>query len=247
MPSSPLPRALLFVLWAATPGCGARSSLEEEGGAASGGASSCAVPEGVVPVAPPPDIPPQVTEQFRVTIHNRCDLTIWPAWTSVGGLDQSVADADFWAPIPAGQEHTSTFHYFVVQELSIWARTGCRFDAEGAGACDTGDCGDFPCFDESCSAFVCPELIGGGPTDATAFNIDLGYGLGFNLPMRVTAEGCAERVCALDVATQCPVDARVTTDCGLVTCTEACADIGGCCPRSDDCMHNRDLDVTFCP
>ncbi|KAL0738561.1 hypothetical protein Bca4012_014771 [Brassica carinata] len=71
---------------------------------------------------------------FIVT--NNCPFTIWPGTLSGSGTQ----------PLP-----TTGFRLDVGQSVKIpsvlgwsgriWARTGCNFDANGAGKCMTGDCG----------------------------------------------------------------------------------------------------------
>ncbi|KAF2534831.1 hypothetical protein F2Q70_00032395 [Brassica cretica] len=77
-----------------------------------------------------------VSYSSTFVITNNCPFTIWPGTLSGSGT----------RPLP-----TTGFRLDVGQSVKIpsvlgwsgriWARTGCKFDANGAGKCVTGDCG----------------------------------------------------------------------------------------------------------
>lgn len=85
----------------------------------------------------------------------------------------------------------------------VWARTGCTFDENGEGECETGDCG---------GKMVCNGM--GASPPATLFEITLGLGQdqdyydvslvdGYNLPLvaRPSTKGCNTTGCAANLNT----------------------------------------------
>jgi hypothetical protein len=174
---------------------------------------------------------------FQLTLHNQCTETIWPAWKRTGGLDQTAPDPSLWAPLSPGESHTVTVYYIVDLEIELWGRTRCSFDAQGQGACETGDCG----------AFACPIDFGGTPRDATIYDFGHGFDTGYNVPMRVTTPGCDTKECSFDLA-ECPEASRVAGACGVAGCSAMCPSTSACChPYSNGCSSGSDVDLTFCP
>lgn len=112
------------------------------------------------------------------TISNNCPFTIWPGTLSGSGTPP-LSTTGFQL------ESGKTVKLDAIPGWSgrIWARTGCRFDATGAGKCLTGDCGGRL------------ECDGSGATPpASLFEITLGQGNdkdfydvsivdGYNLPI----------------------------------------------------------------
>ncbi|KAJ1690043.1 hypothetical protein LUZ63_014198 [Rhynchospora breviuscula] len=67
------------------------------------------------------------------TVTNKCSYTIWAAASPGGG--RQLNSGETWnLDIPAG-----------TVGARIWGRTGCSFDGNGNGRCDTGDCGKLEC------------------------------------------------------------------------------------------------------
>jgi len=218
-------------------GCGGRSELT---GAQRDASAGCFDPPSVVPDAGSLDLPFTPYETFQVRFHNHCAETIWPAWVRADGLDQTVPDPTLWAPVLAGEERAVTIYYIVFAGIELWGRTGCRFDAQGKGACDTGDCAGFVCFTQG-------DRL---PLKATVYDSEYGFlAGGYNLPISVETPGCATQACAFDLAT-CPGASRVTGACGGVACTGMCqagAPSSCCHPTSNGCFKEGDVDFTFCP
>ncbi len=208
----------------------------------------CAEPASAVPDAfsfEPPEIGP--LGSFVVTIQNRCTQTVWPAWGSTGGLDNSVVDPQIWLPLSPGTDRTVTV-YGGVREVAFWGRTRCNFDQHGNGKCETGETSE-------CSAFVCN---GSGPPSATVFDLSEGFLNGYNLPMRVDGATCGSHDCVADVH-RCVAAHAVQDDCGTtIGCSDLClGDAAQCCSQigsgcgstrsPNNLPDNGDLVITFCP
>lgn len=192
---------------------------------------------------PPPT--PQY-DAFQVTFQNRCAQTVWPAWGSTTGLDYTRIEPEVWLPLEPGSDRT-VMAYSNVREFGFWGRTGCSFDQEGAGACQTGDCVGFVC--------------GFGfrfPWDATVFHLQWGFfDEGYNVALRVEGATCGTHECVADVAT-CPQASTTADPCGTpIACDDICSDSTmECCERpSSGCSEGlvsdtrdfQDLVFTFCP
>jgi hypothetical protein len=193
-------------------------------------------PPPVTPPVPPPTpsvAPPRAPAGQRDGVRqfqfiNKCTQTVW-----VGA---------FGNPVPAG----GGFRLDAGQTTTItlpggkwtgrfWGRTGCRFDAAGVGACDTGSCGPR----EKCPgstgeppATLAEFTLSGGGADPDFYDLSLVDG--YNLPMAVAplegtftrrggANDCGAPTCASDLNPTCPAelrfsDARAKT----VACLSAC-------------------------
>jgi len=167
-----------------------------EGGVASGvggvgGVSTEAGGTGDQPPSDTPALPPFVPPQigplgaFQVAFHNRCAQTVWPAWGSTGGLDNSVIDPQLWLPM-APQSDRTVIVYGGVGEIGFWGRTGCRFDRAGIGVCETGECG----------GFICPIRINQFPANATAFLLEQGFLSGYNVALAAEGSICGKHECS---------------------------------------------------
>ena len=117
----------------------------------------------------------------------------------------------------------------------FWGRTGCRFDAAGVGACETGSCGP---------RLQCPAATGEPPATLAEFTLsgggvepdfyDLSLVDGYNLPMAVaplegtfTRRGgtndCGAPTCAGDLNPTCPPELRFSNaSAKVVACLSAC-------------------------
>ena len=178
------------------------------------------------------------------TVSNYCSQTIWPGTLAGAGTPQLPTTGfrldpgqSVQVPAPTGWSGR------------VWARTGCVFDADGRGTCQTGDCG---------GRLECAGT--GGTPPATLFEVTLGKGTagaadldyydvslvdGYNLPMVVapttTASSttastgkCAATGCAAELNAACPAGLRVegAADGGPVACRSACDAFGDaqyCC------------------
>ncbi|XP_068638516.1 pathogenesis-related thaumatin-like protein 3.5 [Aristolochia californica] len=162
------------------------------------------------------------------TITNNCPDTIWPGTLAGAGTPE----------LPTTGFALESGHSVEIQTPPgwsgrIWARTGCQFDASGAGACQTGDCGG----KIGCNG------IGAAPP-ATLFEITLGKGQdqdfydvslvdGYNLPLVATPIGastiCNATGCTSDLNSGCPKELQVMdggTSGGVVACKSACEAFG---------------------
>ncbi|KAM1127072.1 hypothetical protein ACFX2B_041667 [Malus domestica] len=162
------------------------------------------------------------------TITNNCPETIWPGTLAGSGTP----------PLP-----TTGFRLDPGQSVRlpstpgwsgrIWARTGCTFDEQGAGTCQTGDCGGRL------------ECGGSGATPpASLFEITLGIGNGldfydvsivdgYNLPLIAAPRGmfgaCNATGCASDINTGCPKELQVVgggSEGTVIGCKSACEAFG---------------------
>jgi Thaumatin family len=216
--------------------CGGRTGLTETGTRA-GPVSPCPEPATAVPDAGSLMLGQGPYTTFELTLRNQCAETIWPAWAHTGGLDQTVPDPSLWSPLSPGESRDVTIHYLVDLEIALWGRTRCRFDEQGQGACETGDCG----------GFVCQSALGDAPRDATTYDFGIGFATSYNLPMQVTTAGCEDQQCSFDLAA-CPDSSRVAGACGVAACSDVCPAASGCChPTSNGCSTHNDVDLTFCP
>ena len=229
--------------------CGGRSSRTDSSSPSpdANATSACPLPTSAIPVVapfqPPSDTP---LGTFQVTFHNLCAQTLWPAWGSSGGLDNSIIDTELWFPLEAMSDRTVTV-YGGVREIGFWGRSGCSFDDAGGGSCQTGDCG----------GFVCPIVVNAFPTNATVFALEEGFLDGYNVPLRVESAACGTHECVADLSA-CS-HASVTEDaCGTTLgCSNVCDETTSECCRQppDGCAAsppNPDSDpgnlvLTFCP
>ena len=101
-----------------------------------------------------------VSMAMTFTISNYCSHPIWPGTLAGAGTSQ-LSTTGF--RLDPGQ--TVQLAAPAGWSGRIWARTGCVFDADGAGVCQTGDCGGRM------------ECRGSGATPpATLFEVTLGQG-----------------------------------------------------------------------
>ena len=77
------------------------------------------------PIAGPNYVPSVVT----LNITNRCSYTVWPAALSMGGGMRLDPEKTWTLIVPNNTEGGR-----------VWAHTGCSFDGNGSGLCETGDC-----------------------------------------------------------------------------------------------------------
>ena len=238
--------------------CGGTSTHKNTGGADAGGGSAgasasggtggaCPDPVSELPDTAPFTPPTGVLSTFQVTFVNRCVNTVWPAWGSAGGLDNSVIDTQLWSPLSPSRTRTVVV-YGGVRDVGFWARTGCRFDESGAGACLTGDC----------SGFVCPTSTNFFPANATVFVLKQGFLGGYNVGVHVAGTACGNHECVADVGS-CAAASAVKDTCGAtVACSDICSDEAPeCCSGSGarcdtdeferDASSSGDLLITFCP
>jgi hypothetical protein len=205
------------------------------------------------PPAPAPVTPPAAPAGKRDGIRqfvfiNRCPETVW-----VGAFGNPVpAGGGF--RLDAGQTSTITVPGGKWTGR-FWGRTGCRFDAAGVGACDTGACG---------ARLQCPAATGEPPATLAEFTLsggaepdfyDLSLVDGYNLPMAIaplpgtfTAGGgprdCGAPTCAGDLNPSCPPELRFTNAAAkTVACLSACERF-----RTDEyCCAGAHATAATCP
>ncbi|KAL6845905.1 hypothetical protein ACP4OV_023353 [Aristida adscensionis] len=171
----------------------------------------------------------QVSMAMTFTISNYCPHPIWPGTLAGSGTPQ-LSTTGF--RLEAGQ--TVQLAAPAGWSGRIWARTGCAFDADGAGVCQTGDCGGRL------------ECRGAGATPpATLFEVTLGKGAGaaaldfydvslvdgYNLPVvaipRARQGGaCNATGCMADLNRSCPRELQVECGGGAIACRSACEAFG---------------------
>ncbi|ONK69505.1 uncharacterized protein A4U43_C05F23640 [Asparagus officinalis] len=160
-----------------------------------------------------------------LTISNNCPHIIWPGTLAGSGTPQLP-----WTGFKLDPGHSVQIPAPSGWSGRIWARTGCKFDGTGTGACQTGDCG---------GKMRCNGV--GALPPATLFEITLGKGKdqdfydvslvdGYNLPIYAAPRGgggsCNATGCASDLNSSCPKELQVEDDSGVVACKSACEAFG---------------------
>nr|CAD1825440.1 unnamed protein product [Ananas comosus var. bracteatus] len=145
------------------------------------------------------------------TVSNNCPQTIWPGTLAGAGTPQ-LPTTGF--RLDSGQ----TVRILAPPGWSgrIWARTGCEFDSDGAGICQTGDCGGRM---ECGGAGALPpttlfEITLGKGTDEDYYDVSLvdGYNLPVVIVPRVQHGRCNATGCITDLNRGCPRELQV--ECG---------------------------------
>ncbi|KAM3276367.1 hypothetical protein ACQJBY_044640 [Aegilops geniculata] len=161
------------------------------------------------------------------TIANYCAYPIWPGTLAGSGTPQ-LSPTGF----ELGPGQAVRLAAPPGWSGRMWARTGCVFDAAGAGVCQTGDCGGRM------------ECRGAGATPpATLFEVTLGKGGGedfydvslvdgYNLPVVAIPRAlrgpgaCNATGCLADLNRSCPTELRVDYGGGPIACRSACEAFG---------------------
>nr|G5DC91.2 RecName: Full=Thaumatin-like protein 1; AltName: Full=Acidic thaumatin-like protein; AltName: Full=Beta-1,3-glucanase; AltName: Full=Thaumatin-like protein 1b [Manilkara zapota] len=134
---------------------------------------------------------------------NQCTFTVWAGASPGGGkqLDQ-------------GQTWTITVAPGSTK-ARIWGRTGCNFDANGQGKCQTGDCnGLLQCQGYGSPPNTLAEFSLNQPNNLDYVDISLVDG--FNIPMDFSpaaAGVCKDIRCATDITAQCPAELQAPGGC----------------------------------
>jgi hypothetical protein len=178
--------------------------------------------------APPPAAPAGKRDGVRQFVFvNKCAQPVW-----VGAYGMPVPEGGGFA-LAAGQSHTVTLPGGKWTGR-FWGRTGCSFDASGAGSCETGDCG---------GRLACAGATGKTPATLAEFTLgdgtspdfyDLSLVDGYNLPMGIaplagtytkspgTAHDCLEPSCTHDLDASCPAELRLMSGARVIGCLSAC-------------------------
>ncbi|XP_059630799.1 pathogenesis-related thaumatin-like protein 3.5 isoform X2 [Cornus florida] len=154
-------------------------------------------------------------ESARIfTIVNDCKETIWPGVFP----GENFGGGGF--ALKSGQ--SIVFTAPVGWSGRIWGRTGCSFDQNGNGKCQTGNCG------------TTLKCTGSGETPATLAEFtletlnfyDVSLVDGFNVPMTVTPlngkGNCSVAGCDGDLRTSCPSELARKVNGKVVGCRSAC-------------------------
>lgn len=164
------------------------------------------------------------------TITNYCPYTIWPGALAGAGTPQLPMTG---IELASGQ--SVRIPSAPGWSGRIWARTGCIFDASGAGKCQTGDCGGrLECGGIGAAPPVSLFEITLGQGNETDF-YDVSFVDGYNLPLiaapRSIYGGCNATGCATDINIGCPKELQVADEDGgeargVVACRSACEAFG---------------------
>ncbi|KAM2449731.1 hypothetical protein PS1_019803 [Malus domestica] len=157
---------------------------------------------------------PKLSESARTfTIVNNCKETVWPA---VIPADNFTAGSFVLKP---GQ--SILFTAPVSWSGRIWGRTGCNFDKNGNGSCQTG-CGST----HQCGASAKPPATLAEFTLAKQDFYDVSLVDGFNLPLVVTplngTGNCSVSGCDTDLRPNCPKELAVNANGKNIGCRSAC-------------------------
>ncbi|CAK9139859.1 unnamed protein product [Ilex paraguariensis] len=157
----------------------------------------------------------KISESARTfTIINDCKETIWPAVTPGGNFNGGGF------VLKQGQSVVYTAP--VGWSGRIWGRTGCNFDRNGNGTCQTGSCGT----SLKCGASgKTPATLAEFTLTGTDF-YDVSLVDGFNLPLVVTPingrGNCSIAGCDGDLRTECPAELAVRANGKIIGCRSAC-------------------------
>ncbi|XP_062109996.1 uncharacterized protein LOC133821854 [Humulus lupulus] len=172
---------------------------------------------------------------IRFYIINNCPHTVWAAAIPGGG--RQLISGETWI-LDVNQS---------TKGARIWARTGCRFDEDGRGKCDTGDCGGVL----DCQSYGQPpntlaEYVLTQDNKLEFFDISLVEG--FNVPMEFSPTLLGAHVdysivamcttgikCVANITKECPAELRAATGgchnpCTVFKTAEYCCTSGSCGP-----------------
>ncbi|KAK1361909.1 pathogenesis-related thaumatin-like protein 3.5 [Heracleum sosnowskyi] len=148
------------------------------------------------------------------TLINDCKETIWPAITPGGNFGNGG-----FALKPT---ESRVFQAPIGWSGRIWGRTGCNFDKDGKGMCQTGRCGtSLHCTASGETPATLAEF-----TLATPDFYDVSLVDGFNLPMSIkpmNGQGnCSRAGCDGDLRPNCPKELAVKSGGSIIACRSAC-------------------------
>ncbi|KAG8646166.1 pathogenesis-related thaumatin-like protein 3.5 [Manihot esculenta] len=149
------------------------------------------------------------------TLFNNCKGTIWPAIITKG--DNNRGDGFVLKPA-----QTASYTASSGWSGRIWARTGCNFNNNGVGSCQTGSCGtSLNCSGPSSPPNTIAEFTLG---DTDFYDVSLVDG--FNLPIGIlplNGKGnCSNAGCESDLRGSCPSELSVKSNGQVVACRSAC-------------------------
>lgn len=148
------------------------------------------------------------------TLVNYCKETIWP------GITHSENFTNGGLTLKPGQ--SAVYNAPAGWNGRIWARTGCDFDKNGSGKCQTGGCGtNINCTGPGSPPATIAEFTLGEPDYYDVSLVD-----GFNLPISVKAVNgsgnCSTAGCDGDLRQNCPPQLAAKEDGKVIACRSAC-------------------------
>jgi hypothetical protein len=160
------------------------------------------------------------------TVVNKCSETIW-AGVLTNNQGASLSHGGF--ALTTGRP--SSIKAPARWSGRFWGRTGCNFDASGAGSCATGDCG---------RGLKCNGAGGAKPSTLAEFTLngdgnkdfyDVSLVDGYNVPLKITSAGgsgdCRTAGCVADLRSSCPAALKVSGSNGkVIACKSACETFG---------------------
>lgn len=155
------------------------------------------------------------TEAKSFTLVNNCNETIWPAILTRGNNSNGYGFA-----LQQGQ--TAFYNATAGWSGRMWARTGCSFDKNGTGTCQTGSCGtSMNCTVPSNPPNTIAEFTLG---DVDFYDVSLVDG--FNLPVVISPidgkGNCSVAGCDGDLRQNCSSGLAVKSDGKVIACRSAC-------------------------
>jgi len=148
------------------------------------------------------------------TLVNNCKETIWP------GITRSDNHSGDGFTLKPGQSTV----YTAPEGWSgrIWARTGCNFDNNGNGKCQTGGCGT----NLNCTGPGSPPATSADFTLGEPDFYDVSVVDGFNLPIVVKpvngSGNCSTAGCDGDLRQNCPSELATKENGKVIACKSAC-------------------------
>lgn len=166
-----------------------------------------------------------------IDVVNNCPYTVWAAASPGGG--KQLNQGDSWQLNPADG----------TKMARIWPRTGCNFDGNGNGHCNTGDCGGvLQCTGWGTDPQTLAEYTLAQPNNPTD-TIDISLVEGFNVPLAFTPTSnlggtCRDVRCTADIVGQCPSQLQATGGCNnpctvFKTVQYCCTSERGSCGPTD--------------
>lgn len=159
-------------------------------------------------------------ESTNLTIVNNCKETIWPGIAPNNNVPDNSSNIGGGFTLKPGQ--SAVFSAPPGWNGRIWGRTGCGFDKNGNGTCQTGDCGGTI---KCSSPGQPPASIAQFAFGQTDF-YDVSLVEGFNLPIVIkplSGKGnCSSAGCDSDLKTNCPKELVVNPKGTTIACNSAC-------------------------
>ncbi|KAL2902453.1 Osmotin-like protein OSML13 [Bienertia sinuspersici] len=166
-----------------------------------------------------------LTHATTINVVNNCAYPVWAAADPGSGKRLNKGDSWVVSPQPG------------TKMARIWGRTGCSFDGNGNGNCQTGGCGKLDCDpghwgDNPKTVFEYTLAQPNNPTDT----LDISLIEGFNIPITFTPTSntggkCRQISCRADINGQCPQKWKAPHGCSN-PCTKM--ELGSCGPNGDN-------------